>query len=280
MSLEKLSCHNGPFPEEGEEDSTGMALPPERKPKFLLVCDFDDTLTGCRDGIEEFNRLIESSRGVYYLVYSSGRFKDSLLSGFASEGLISPDALTANVGTEIYYPPFRGRDPEWEKIVGVDWDRGAVESALEVLSLKPQPYGKRFVLSYYLADRKLPAEIDRRLKNSAVRIIHTKEKFLDVLPAAGGKGNAARYLAEKLGLPLIGCGDSENDLDLLEEADFGILVGNSEEALKEKFARDDKSYLAAAGSAAGVVEGLRHLEARWSGLSPRLNRMRCSAFVR
>ncbi len=47
--------------------------------KYLLVCDLDDTLTGDKDGIEVFNKLVLSEKGEFYLVYSSGRFKDSMI---------------------------------------------------------------------------------------------------------------------------------------------------------------------------------------------------------
>jgi len=71
--------------------------------KYLLVCDLDDTLTGDKKSIRKFNKIITSKK--FCLVYSSGRFKSSIISLIVRAGLVNPDVMISNLGTEIYYAP-------------------------------------------------------------------------------------------------------------------------------------------------------------------------------
>lgn len=59
--------------------------------------------------------------------------------------------------------------------------------------------------------------------------------FLDVMPKGVTKGAGIRYIAEQLDIPIeavIACGDSYNDLSMIEEAGLGVAMANAEEALK------------------------------------------------
>ncbi len=91
--------------------------------EYVIVSDLDETLTGDKEGIRQFNKIILSHREKFYLVYSSGRFKESILSVIEKERLIQPDAVISNVGTEIYYAPNWDIDKEWEKIIGKNWNK-------------------------------------------------------------------------------------------------------------------------------------------------------------
>lgn len=60
--------------------------------------------------------------------------------------------------------------------------------------------------------------------------------FLDVMPKGVSKGVGVRYLAERLGIPMeavIACGDSYNDLSMIQCAGLGVAMQNAEDALKE-----------------------------------------------
>ena len=59
--------------------------------------------------------------------------------------------------------------------------------------------------------------------------------FLDIMPKGVTKGAGIRYLADHLGIPMdevIACGDSFNDLSMIEEAGLGVAMQNAEEGLK------------------------------------------------
>ncbi|MEJ2242544.1 MAG: HAD-IIB family hydrolase, partial [Candidatus Bathyarchaeota archaeon] len=208
---------------------------------YLLVCDLDDTLTGDKNAIEKFNKIIKSKK--FYLVYSSGRFKSSMISLISMSGLVNPDAIIANLGTEIYFSPDWKIDKEWKQIVTKNWKKEKIVSTLEFFNLKPQPYEKKFVLPFFTDNEALVKQIQKKIKSNNAKVVHTKNQFLDIIPNVAGKGNAARYLGNKLEMPIICCGDSENDRDMLKKSDYGILVGNAPTHLKKEMKDQTNIYI-------------------------------------
>ena len=227
--------------------------------KYLLVCDLDDTLTGDKDGIKAFNELVLSEKKKFYLVYSSGRFKNSMMSLLERERLIQPDAIISNVGTEIYYAPNWNIDKEWEVIIGKNWTKTKERMflLLDKFDLQLQSYEKRFVIPYFVENGAIVEEIKKTLQGLEVKIVWTKNQCLDIIPKNAGKGNAAKFISNKLSLPIISCGDSENDVDMLEKSKYGILVGNASNNLKKKLSNHSNIYIAKSSYAKGVIEGLK-----------------------
>jgi len=87
-----------------------------------------------------------------------------------------------------------------------------------------------------IAARGDAAEIDRLMarirtvcsRDVIANKIHTS--FCEIAHAGSGKGNALRYLAERLGVPrsqTVAIGDSPNDVSMLEWAGLGIVVGDA-----------------------------------------------------
>jgi sucrose-phosphate synthase len=223
---------------------------------YILISDLDDTLLGDKNSLEEFNNLIISIRENFFLVYSSGRFKNSILSLIKEENLIQPDAIICNVGTEIYYAANWERDKEWENIMSNDWEKNKIIKKLENFPIKLQPYNKEFTASYYVEDDSMVKKIAMALKEFKVKIIFTQNYLLDIIPAPGGKGQAAKFLRSKIGIPTICCGDSENDIDMLKKCDFGILVGNTEVSVKKELKGYQEIYQSNLNYAKGIIEGL------------------------
>lgn len=103
---------------------------------YILISDLDDTLLGDKNCLEEFNNLIISKKEKFFLVYSSGRFKNSILSLMEEENLIQPDAIICNVGTEIYYPTSWKIDKDCENIMSKDWEKNKIIKKLENFPIK------------------------------------------------------------------------------------------------------------------------------------------------
>lgn len=250
--------------------------------EYVLVSDLDETLTGDKEGIRQFNKIMLSHREKFYLVYSSGRFKESILSVIEKEKLIQPDAIISNVGTEIYYAPNWDIDKEWEKIIGKNWNKGEITSILSRFYLQPQPYEKKFVIPYYIEEESIAKKVREILKGRRVKVICTRgfqnqkmikapvtstapvafsvfsdKLYLDIVPECAGKGNTAKYIRNKMSLPIICCGDSENDENMLKISNYGILVGNTSIRLKRKLSKFSNIYLAKSYYAKGVIEGLK-----------------------
>jgi hydroxymethylpyrimidine pyrophosphatase-like HAD family hydrolase len=166
--------------------------------------------------------------------------------------------LIANLGTEIYYAPNWIKDKKWEQKIEKKWNKEKITEILESYYLKPQNYSKAFVVSYYNNDEAVVQEIEKKIDGYAAKVIHTKKQLLDIIPKLAGKGNSARYLGNKLDLPVVCCGDSENDEEMLKKSDYGIMVGNAPQRLKKEMFKHSHIYVAKMFHANGVIEGLIH----------------------
>jgi HAD superfamily hydrolase (TIGR01484 family) len=166
--------------------------------------------------------------------------------------------MIANLGTEIYYASNWNKDEEWEKIIKKSWKKEKIASVLEDFGLQRQPYDKDFVIPYYTEDEAKVKEIEEKMRDYNSKVIHTGKQFLDIIPESAGKGNAAKFLGSKLELPIICCGDSENDEEMLEKSDYGILVGNAPVHLRTEMSKHSQVYVAGSFYVMGVIEGLRH----------------------
>jgi sucrose-6F-phosphate phosphohydrolase len=224
--------------------------------RYLLICDLDDTLTGDKKGIREFNEIMSSKK--FCLAYSSGRFKHSMISLIVRTGLVNPDIIIANLGTEIYYAPNWTKDKDWEQTVERSWDKEKIVSVLDEFDLQRQPYDKQFVVPYYINNESIVREIKKKMDAYNAKVVHTGNRFLDIIPKRAGKGNAAKYVGEKRKLPIICCGDSENDEEMLKKSDYGILVGNAPVHLRKEMSKHSHVHVAESFHALGVIEGLVH----------------------
>ena len=251
--------------------------------EWLLVSDVDGTLLGPNhrdpDGadaaaLREFARYYQNRRLLdeLGLVLSSGRFADSVLESVRDTDLPTPDAVIGGVGTEIYLRGDRDRFAEpladWPATFD-RWDAEAVRYALATvprLIVQPEEFQSDYKASYYLrgGTPEELATIERRLDGAGVaaRVVYSSNRDLDVLPVAADKGNAAVFLANRIGVPperVIVAGDSGNDAAMFRDAFRGVAVAN---ALPELLNFDHPHLYRAQGvAAAGVLEGVRH----WTG---------------
>jgi sucrose-6F-phosphate phosphohydrolase len=207
---------------------------------------------------------------------ATGRRYDQVLSGLADEGLPQPDAIIAQVGSEIYLPPFHeAAQPmaAWDALLSADFDRAEAEafcSDVPGLQAQPEYFCSALKFSAYLDACDEPAAVAElihnrvREHNAAYRVVFSSGKDLDILPARAGKGKALQFLVDHWGCgfgPLVAAGDTGNDLDLFVECDHGIAVANAQVELKEWVgaAGAERAVVAGGRSAAGVHEGLRAL---------------------
>jgi sucrose-6F-phosphate phosphohydrolase len=244
---------------------------------WTVASDVDGTLTGDRPALDRLAaRLAEMrSAGKLYLILSTGRRLDQVLSGISEEGLPQPDAVLGQVGTEIYLAPLRaGMQPmaEWRRRLLRQYSRSEAVSFLEGvdgLEMQPERFNTELKTSCYLdkcPDPQAAAdEIRRRVEPRAARyqVIWSSGRDLDILPAASGKGKAIRFLVDRLHLPaehVVVAGDTGNDTTMFHEFRRGVVVGNAQPELIElaESLGDDNIYLARGKYAAGVAEGLEH----------------------
>jgi sucrose-6F-phosphate phosphohydrolase len=232
----------------------------------LLVSDLDFTLLGDDRALEQFADWYEARRSALRLVYASGRFYESIVDSIQSTALPEPDAVIADVGTDMRWYGSGAPVPGWRERMTRCWDFRRVRAALTqfpTLQLQQEAFQSQYKVSYFA-----PAATDRLL--SAVRhalqeadlltdLIYSSDRDLDVVPSGANKGTAAAFLARHWGLSeerVLVSGDSGNDLAMFLQNFRGIIVANARPELKAMAGRN--VFLSQFAYANGVLDGVRH----------------------
>jgi sucrose-6-phosphatase len=240
----------------------------------LFVTDLDHTLVGDDESLDQLNLILHQYRQTAgtKIVYATGRSPASYQELAMAKGLIPPDALIAAVGSEIYLDASSTPDSEWADKLSLNWQREevvAIASRFADLDPQPQSEQRQFKVSYYLSASVAAAVIiqlqelftDQGLD---VEIIYSGNKDLDILPRGGDKGTAVQFLRDRWQFDQahsVVCGDSGNDISLFKYgAERGIIVGNAQSELRlwHQLHPVNYHYLAVAGYAAGILEGLQY----------------------
>lgn len=234
---------------------------------YILATDLDGTLVGDEAALGRLNQLLAAIRSDLSLIYLTGRHLASARELIEACRLMTPDVVVTDVGTEIYWNPGYRPDQDWHEIVSSRWDADAVACALEGLAnLQPQPINSKLRRSYWVKSSFVTTveAVRHRLKQNGceVRVIASSGRDIDVLPARAGKGAALRHVLLRLGQSenVVACGDSGNDIDLLQTAVNAVIVGNAQPELRNH-PFPPGVYRAAGCCAAGILEGLAHF--RW-----------------
>ncbi|MDI3256983.1 MAG: HAD-IIB family hydrolase [Kyrpidia sp.] len=236
-----------------------------------IVTDLDDTLVGSADCLEAFLRWRES-HPKWQLICATGRFLESALELIETERLPEPAALITDVGSRVFFPGEGAEkgwveDSRWWSRAAATWRpaeavrclRGLPGFSADVVD-GDDPRGPKGRISGGWDGR---PETIRRVEDALkeeglpVRVVAGRGR-LDVIPATGGKGAAARYVTNHLGLrKVLACGDSGNDRDLLLAGFPSVLVGNADPALRGE-PWPPLVYIASKPHACGILQGWEH----------------------
>lgn len=232
-----------------------------------IVSDIDGTLLSHgepTEGLQRLSKLIERHRRRIRIVYATGRTFQSTWNRITKGILPVPDAIAPLVGTEVWFPPWRGPSGCYALNIGAGWNRAAIMQAMEIfgssLELQDDCYQSRFKLSYFLKEPALLPLIKQQLKSSTLkaRIIYSCSRYLDFLPLRAGKNRAADFCRTRWNIPaekVLTAGDSGNDLDmLLDSKKLSVIVGNAAKELKH--IGDCRTvHISKEPFAAGVLDG-------------------------
>lgn len=234
------------------------------RPERLLLCDIDNTLTGCRAGAAELCAMLSARRELGFGI-ATGRSLQEAQRLLREWGYPDPMVMVTSVGSEIYWRA-GGRlvaDRDFAAALDAGWDArriGAVAAAIDGLEAQP-PVEQRRQKASWFGDAAAASRLRDALAAAgiAARVIHSHGRLIDVLPAGAGKGAAMRWVAAKLSLPLShvhAAGDSGNDLDMLEICPNAIIVANHSSELRPLAGRAG-IYVARRSHAGGIVEAMR-----------------------
>ena len=236
----------------------------------LFSADLDGTLLGIKSSTERFvtvwNRLDPTRRP--WLVYNTGRRIDDVQNLVARGVLPVADVIIGGVGTELHVAANPQLADEFRSRFGKNWDLAKVERIVaehpNVTRQPPEflhPYKSSWIWPRAAPSARL--ELQKKLRTAGISavIVYSSDRFLDVLPECGNKGQALHWLCQRLGIPferVLVAGDTGNDSSMFRlEGVHRVLVGN---ALPELLADclGYPKYEARRIMADGVLEGLLH----------------------
>lgn len=232
--------------------------------KWLFVSDVDDTLLGDNEALGRLSAELKKAEDRITVVYNSSRPCASLRSSLADiPNLRTPDYLIGGMGTEIEIGDSGKRLAAYEAYLQTGWDRSRVDEL--VAGIEAVPHDEKFQTPFK-ASFDLPGDdafqiVKKRLGESDLeaKAIFSAGKFLDLIAARAGKGEAIRYLQERLDIAaecVVVAGDSGNDVEMFVAPYRGIVVGNADADLKQL--EGPNIYHATSSHARGLLEGLRY----------------------
>ena len=240
-----------------------ISIQPQPLLQHLLICDIDNTLTGCRASAAKFAEYVRENETIAFGI-ATGRSLIEAQRMIREWGLPAPRVLITSVGSEIYWntPDGLERDEGFSAVISRDWQPEKIDVCLRgTEDIVPQADIEQRAFKRSYRTNAAQAEVVKvalRKTGLPARVIFSHGSLLDVLPQSAGKNAAVEYVTRSIGIEpsrVIVAGDSGNDLDMIENGANAIIVSNAENAL---LALADRPHvlLTKKPYAAGVLEGL------------------------
>jgi sucrose-phosphate synthase len=235
-----------------------------------IFTDLDQNLIGNPSALQRFSDVMRKNRKCVSFGVVTGRRIDSALALIKKHGIPTPDVLITSLGTRIHYRQDLTQDDFWANHIDHHWNRQQVQSTLaELPGLKPQPKIEQsaFKLSYFIDPRKAPS-LDEivaliRQRELTANVMSSFGQFLDVVPARASKGQALRYVSQRLEIPLehiLAAGGSGADEDMMRGNTLAVVVANRHHEELSQLVDQERVYFAGQPHAAGILEAIEHYD--------------------
>ena len=233
-----------------------------------IFTDIDQTLLGDPAALQRFTDTIRENRKRLTFGIATGRRMDSALAVMKKHGLPNPDVLISSLGTRIHYGSALTEDSHWTDHIDHDWNRDRIHRLLDELpglELQRKTKQSRFKISwFYDPDKAPPAE-------EIISLLHQEElnatvlvsfgQYLDVVPSRASKGQALRYAALRLDIPLeqvLVAGGSGADEDMMRGNTLAVVVGNRHHEELSALVDLERVYFSDQSGAAGLLDAIQH----------------------
>jgi sucrose-phosphate synthase len=232
----------------------------------MIVTDLDQNLIGDPHSLAEFVELIRAKRSSVVFGISTGRRIDSALALMKKHDIPVPDVLMTSLGTRIHYGPGLDEDKFWVDHIDHEWSPRKIRQLLgELDGLKLQDKREQSAakISYYCDPETSPSleEIQSLLLQHEITAHASLAfgQFLDILPSRASKGQALRYVAQRLDIMLdriLVAGGSGADEDMMRGNTLAVVVENRHHEELSLLPEVDRIYFASGQYAAGVLEAI------------------------
>ena len=235
-----------------------------------IFTDLDQNLIGNLAALQRFVDVIRENRRCVSFGIATGRRFDSALMLMKKNSIPRPDVLISSLGTRIHYGQALTEDDYWAHHIDHSWSLQQVRRALsDIPGLKLQPKTEQtpFKLSYYYDPQKAP-ELDDiisllRQKELTVNVMYSFGQFIDIVPSRASKGQALRYVSQRLGIPMehiLAAGGSGADEDMMRGNTLAVVVGNRHHEELSQLVDQKRIYFAGQPHALGILEAIEHYD--------------------
>jgi sucrose-phosphate synthase len=261
------------------DEITGKYIPMRARPPVprtlryrdrMIVTDLDQALVGDPAALDRFLALMRENRKNVSFAIATGRRIDTAMALMRKHGIPNPDIFITSQGTRIQYGQTLTEDEVWKEHIDHHWSARRVTLALASipgLLRQEQKQQTPFKISYYYDERAAPSldEINTLLRQQEItaNTLLCFGQFLDVLPARASKGQALRYVAQALEVPLeqiLVVGGSGADEDMMRGNTLAVVVENRHNEELSPLANMDRIYFAEHSYAAGILEAIEHYD--------------------
>ena len=196
----------------------------------------------------------------------TGRSIHAARKKYQEYNLPEPSFWIARAGTEIYDNKIE-QDQLWKKLIGIDWDRDAVQESLadlkDYLVLQPADQQSIFKVSYLLREpgQGILALVRKRLRQQGLAAIpHLRcHWYLDVLPLRASRAEAIRFLSLRWGLSLkdiLVIASEQGDEELIRGLTKSLIPKDYDSCLKEFISRQGAYF--STQNREWFLDGLKH----------------------
>ncbi len=235
-----------------------------------IFSDLDQNLVGNPDALKHFADTSKKNRKCVTVGIATGRRIDSALALMKKHHIPPPDILISSLGTRIHYGQSLTEDSYWADHVDHDWSCQRIRRLLSKLpGLKPQPTVDQspFKISFYYDAEIAPTieDIVTQLRQQEITANATLSfgQFLDIIPARASKGQALRYVSQRLDIPLeqiLVAGGSGADEDMMRGNTLAVVVSNRHNEELSQLIDQERIYFADQDHALGIIEAIDHYD--------------------
>jgi len=235
-----------------------------------LFTDLDQNLMGSHEALQRFSTMMRENRKCVTFGIATGRRLNDALAVIKKYKIPAPDILISGLGTRIHYGKSLTEDAYWSDHIDHDWNHNKVRRVLADLpglKLQPKTEQSQYKVSYYYDPADAPSIDDIttliRKQELTVNINFSFGQYIDILPSKASKGQALRYVSQRLDIPLehiLVAGGSGADEDMMRGNTLAVVVGNRHHEELSQLTDQDSIYFATQPHAAGILEAIDHYD--------------------
>jgi sucrose-phosphate synthase len=235
-----------------------------------LFTDVDQNLVGDADALKRFIELMQQRRQSVIFGIATGRRIDTALTLMRKHDIPRPDVLISSLGTRIHYGPRLDEDTHWASHIDHNWSPQKILGVLVDLpgmKLQPKIEQTPFKISFYYDAKKAPPvdEIVAQLHQHELtaNVISSFGQYLDILPSRASKGQALRYVSQRLEFPLektLVAGGSGADEDMMRGNTLAVVVANRHHEELSELVEQERIYFADQPYALGILAAIEHYD--------------------